>query len=68
MESTPFKSKKNNLDQEEETKEIIENDEENNNTTVSARPRRMSEIQDPPTPILPIPEGSSFFCLSQGNP
>lgn len=55
------------IDQEEETKEIIENGEDNNNTTVSARPRRMSEIPDPPTPILPIPEGSSFFILSQGN-
>lgn len=56
------------IDQEEETKEIIENGEDNNNTTtLSARPRRMSEIQDPPQPILPIPEGTSFFILSQGN-
>ena len=56
-----------NTDQEEETKEIIENGEDNNNATVSARPRRMSELPDPPTPILPIPEGSAFFILSQGN-
>lgn len=34
---------------------------------VSARPRRMSEIPDPPQPILPIPEGSAFFILSQNS-
>lgn len=59
------------IDQEEETKEIIENGggggDNNNLNTVSARPRRMSEVQDPPQPILPIPEGSSYFILSQNN-
>lgn len=54
-------------DQEEETKEIIEYGGEDNNNMVSARPRRMSEIPDPPQPILPIPEGSAFFILSQNN-
>lgn len=34
---------------------------------VSARPRRMSDVPDPPQPILPIPEGSAFFILSQSN-
>lgn len=34
---------------------------------VSARPRRMSELKEEPTQIVPIPEGSSFFILSQGN-
>lgn len=52
------------LDQEEETKEIIESGDDKN-ITVSARPRRMSEVHDPPQPILPIPEGSAFFILSQ---
>lgn len=57
----------NHTDQEEETKEIIEYGGEDNNNMVSARPRRMSEIPDPPQPILPIPEGSAFFILSQNN-
>lgn len=35
--------------------------------TVSARPRRMSDVPDPPEPIIPIPEGSAFFILSQTN-
>lgn len=52
-------------DQEEETKEIIEYGGEDNNNMVSARPRRMSEIPDPPQPIQPIPEGSAFFILPQ---
>lgn len=56
----------NRIDQEEETKEIIENGDDNN-AAVSARPRRMSEVADPPQPIIPIPEGSAFFFLSQGN-
>lgn len=34
---------------------------------VSARPRRMSEVKDAPEPIIPIPEGSAFFIMSQTN-
>lgn len=34
---------------------------------VSARPRRMSELKEEPTQIIPIPEGTSFFILSQTN-
>lgn len=34
---------------------------------VSARPRRMSELKEEPTQIIPIPEGTSFYVLSQTN-
>lgn len=49
---------------EEETQEIIEDEGTN---MVSARPRRMSEVKEEAQPILPIPEGSSFFIMSQTN-
>lgn len=49
---------------EEETRDIIEDEGTN---MVSARPRRMSEVKDEPEPILPIPEGSSYFIMSQTN-
>lgn len=55
---------KNKDQEEEETREIIEKDGGN---TVSARPRRMSEVKEEAEPILPIPEGSSYFILSQTN-
>uniref|UniRef100_T1GVR3 Voltage-dependent L-type calcium channel subunit alpha n=1 Tax=Megaselia scalaris TaxID=36166 RepID=T1GVR3_MEGSC len=34
---------------------------------IGARPRRMSEYNNPGTSIVPIPAGSSFFILSQTN-
>lgn len=37
------------------------------NNVVSARPRRMSELKEEPTQIIPIPEGTSFFIMSQTN-
>lgn len=51
-------------EEEEESQDIIDNEDTN---MVSARPRRMSEVKDEPQPIIPIPEGSAFFFLSQTN-
>lgn len=35
--------------------------------SASARPRRMSEMDSPPEPIVPIPPGSAFFLFGQQN-
>lgn len=34
---------------------------------MSARPRRMSELNDEPAQTVPIPEATSFFILGQKN-
>lgn len=34
---------------------------------ISARPRRMSELNNAPTQIMPIPPASSFFIFSETN-
>lgn len=34
---------------------------------ISARPRRISELNNPPTQIIPIPPASSFIVFSQTN-
>lgn len=42
-------------------------DQDDELAVISARPRRMSEINNPPTQIMPIPPASSFFIFSQNN-
>ncbi|XP_037925278.1 muscle calcium channel subunit alpha-1 isoform X4 [Hermetia illucens] len=42
-------------------------EEDNEKAVISARPRRMSEVNNEPTKILPIPPASSFFIMSQTN-
>ncbi|XP_028900764.2 muscle calcium channel subunit alpha-1 isoform X2 [Zeugodacus cucurbitae] len=52
---------------EDEEDEICDEDqEEDDEDVITARPRRMSEVNTA-TKIQPIPEGSSFFIMSQTN-
>ncbi|XP_067614168.1 muscle calcium channel subunit alpha-1 [Eurosta solidaginis] len=46
--------------------EIDDNEQEDDDDFITARPRRMSEVNTA-TKIMPIPEGSSFFIMSHKN-
>ncbi|XP_055922391.1 voltage-dependent calcium channel type D subunit alpha-1 isoform X4 [Eupeodes corollae] len=63
-----------NMDEEETLSEMkirLDNEdyeeEQEEDGIVSARPRRISDLNNAPTKILPIPPGSSFFIMSQTN-
>ncbi|XP_023318725.1 muscle calcium channel subunit alpha-1 isoform X2 [Trichogramma pretiosum] len=49
-----------------EESEMEDNGEDVENGRSTARPRRLSEVEEG-TPILPIPAGTSFFIFSQDN-